>query len=528
MRKIKEYIITQVRCLLGRGLQQADANSLTKALEKRKSPILLPKFERAHLAQHRQSETSQPIRQVALPKQSLDANALAQDDAEISSLDSGDYNYLERQAKEVEQNRLYFAISDEIPAAKLNSTTESATSEFELAHKANKHDGTGLKSSAPSASDSRRLMIQTLPGEATGIRENHWTKEPPKPLALKQQLDSSFIGHSAFSKQSAAFTPSFIEKTAETTQDLIQNPDELPLSGATSTTAEDSVSSGHEPDELEAHGNDVFLDLDLSESELGVLEEWLEEDGFLEEIGEPDEEDLFDPWVLCEEGPDFGLDEFPTREDICNEVITSGHLTRRQRAEQVAIDLGLRYGWEAEGIALLTDIFERHWWSQCRVSMERELTAGMKPEELRLAMALRDFWQERPEFWTELPSLKRLSKAFAEASDRYDTLSWPSALALARGFGGCPALEEIERFLDTLFDEWYLDPDRCIKFRSFNQYLAYRLGRTQDCLIDWPEWRFDATDDPRWIEDECFTPGFTAPAAHTFDRLGLLHHKRSP
>ncbi|ADE17032.1 hypothetical protein Nhal_4025 (plasmid) [Nitrosococcus halophilus Nc 4] len=519
MRRTEERIIAQARCLLSRGLQQAAADLLTEALEEQKSPILVLELARVRLAQHQQDEALELIKQAALLKETLDADALAQDAAQIGSLDSSDYDYIERQAKEVEQHRFYFTLDDEIPVVESNPTTESAIPELKLAPRADKHPGTELKSLAPSANDSQ-LMIQTLPDEVTGVRENHWTKEQQKPLVLTQQIDSSFTGPIDLPKLPGAFTPFSIERTTEPTQDLIQTPVELPLSRATSATAEDSLSSIHERDELEAHEDDVFLDIDSSESELEMLEEWLEEDDLLKEIGNPNKEDLLDPWDLYEEGPDFEFDELPTREDICNEVIANGRLTRRQRAEQVAIELGLRYGWEAEGIDLLTDVFERHWWSQCRVSMERELIAGMRPEELRLAIDLRDFWRERPEFWTELPSLKRSPKAFAKASNRYHTLSWPLALALTRSFGSYPAPEEIEQFLDGLFDEWYLDSRRCIRIRSFNQYLAYRLGRMRDCLADWPEWRFDATDDPRWTEDEHFEPGFTVPS------LGLLYHKR--
>lgn len=520
MRRTEEHVIAQARYLLSRGLQQAAADLLTGALEEHKSPIFVLELARVRLAQHQQNEALELIKEATLLKEALDANALARDAAEIGNFDNSDYDYVGQQAKEIEQHRFYFTLDDEISVAESNSTTESTIPELKLAHRADKHDGSELKSLAPSTNDSQHLIIQTLPDEVTGVREDHWTKALQKPLVLKQRVDSDFTGHIDPSKLPGTF-PFSVERATESTQGLIQTSVELPLSSATSATAEDSLSLIHELDELEAQGDAVFLDIGSPESELEMLEEWLEEDDLLKEIGDPNEEDLLAPWDLYEEGPDFEFDEFPTCEDICNEVIASGHLTRRQRAEQIAIDLGLRYGWEAESIELLTDVFEQHGWSQCRVSMERELIAGMRPDELRLAIELRDFWQERSEFWTELPSLKRSSKAFAEASARYHTLSWPLALALTRSFGGYPAPEEIEQFLDGLFDEWYLDSHQCIRVRSFNQYLAYRLGRMRDCLADWPEWRFDATDDPRWTEDEHFEPGFTVPIARTLNSFGV-------
>jgi len=69
------------------------------------------------------------------------------------------------------------------------------------------------------------------------------------------------------------------------------------------------------------------------------------------------------------------------------EVRTGGGLGRWERARQVALDIARPHGWDRAGIELLAEVFDAQWWSAAKRSMERELAAGMTPEELRLALA---------------------------------------------------------------------------------------------------------------------------------------------
>jgi len=71
------------------------------------------------------------------------------------------------------------------------------------------------------------------------------------------------------------------------------------------------------------------------------------------------------------------------------EVRTGGGLGRWERARQVALDIARPHGWDRAGIELLAEVFDAQWWSAAKRSMERELAAGMTPEELRLALAAR-------------------------------------------------------------------------------------------------------------------------------------------
>jgi hypothetical protein len=133
-----------------------------------------------------------------------------------------------------------------------------------------------------------------------------------------------------------------------------------------------------------------------------------------------------DPY-LVDDLPEY--DEFPTRDDHKN-VDTEGKLSRRERAHQIAMDLGFRYRWcERNDIELLADVFETYWWSAAKRSMERELDAGLLPEELRLALEVRRVWENYVEFGENF-------KGYS-----YPILGWPLALEIVRSFNGYPKVD---------------------------------------------------------------------------------------
>jgi len=187
---------------------------------------------------------------------------------------------------------------------------------------------------------------------------------------------------------------------------------------------------------------------------------------------------------------DSELDTPPSRQEF-EEVMVRGSLSRRDRARQIAIEVGGAHGWDTAGIALLTEVFYQHWWSMARRSMERELEAGMSPEELELAMEIRAFWRDRPEFSIDFHGFRS-----EQSSPRYSNISWPLALALARAWPGYPDPEEIGLFLDEQYDRWYCSRPLRRKFTSFLHYLYVLVEPQADHPRCWLNWDFVGEECP--------------------------------
>jgi len=215
------------------------------------------------------------------------------------------------------------------------------------------------------------------------------------------------------------------------------------------------------------------------------------------------------------------LDEAPTADEVRMQVRTDGGLSRWERARQVALEVAWPHGWDRAGIELLAEVFDAHWWSAAKRSMERELAAGMTPEELRLALAAREIWRSHLEFATDFRTVSRYS-THSGAADRYRVLSWPQALRLVRAFGGLPEPEEIELFLERLFDEWYSDPDRRSACPSFHRYLHYRLVLGHDIAPEWPEWTFEPDEVDDADSEDVHDPGICNRWFAAVNRFGLL------
>lgn len=214
------------------------------------------------------------------------------------------------------------------------------------------------------------------------------------------------------------------------------------------------------------------------------------------------------------------LDESPSEEEL-RTVRTLGRVNRDERARQVAIDVGLRHDWPEEGIALLARVFRRHYWSAARVAMEREMARGMTPEELALAIELREFWERSPEFSMCLGNGRgwRLPGGSTTA-DRYRILSWPASLRLVRLFAGEPQLEELTTLIDELFECW----SDCSRYQlacpSFHHFIYAWLAAQDDAAPFIPPDILWAQDDP--AADHDLDPGRVAARLNFFLVEGLL------
>jgi hypothetical protein len=263
---------------------------------------------------------------------------------------------------------------------------------------------------------------------------------------------------------------------------------------------------------------DIELEIEIEiEVEHGGNEDQLDDDEGLYAFHQDD--DLESAWEdFAFDANDY--DDAPSRGEL-RPIATAGSLTRRQRARQQALEVGIEVGWDEEGIAVLTEVFDRHGWSQSKIAIRRELQAGMTPDDLAMAMEVRSFWAAHPEFSMDLGWFG--GRDWGESARAiYRRLSWPMALALVRLHDGHADIDYLEHMLCELFDDWYSSRVLRRRCSSFNRYLFRRLGMGGQPLAEWPDWTF--TPDPSLgLEfDEDHTAGVSSPCYQALSGLGLI------
>lgn len=111
----------------------------------------------------------------------------------------------------------------------------------------------------------------------------------------------------------------------------------------------------------------------------------------------------------------------------------------RSRATRAAAQLARRYDWE-EGFAQLEEYLDRERWGQLRSTLEREIKAGLTPDEFELVLALRAYTADDDRFVLYRYGFKH-----------YRTpLTWELTLRLVRQ--GCADATELEGLLERVLD----------------------------------------------------------------------------
>jgi hypothetical protein len=126
-------------------------------------------------------------------------------------------------------------------------------------------------------------------------------------------------------------------------------------------------------------------------------------------------------------------------------------------------------------LPLVQQIFVMSGWGATRLALEREIEKGMTPEELILAVHVKVMWAENDYYWIAY------DRSGSSNLSQY-VLSWPTALLLVRAFESLPQIEELEQFIESLYEYWYERPHLRRAFRSFNRFLWFRVSNLQGCL----------------------------------------------
>lgn len=243
---------------------------------------------------------------------------------------------------------------------------------------------------------------------------------------------------------------------------------------ATTTLDDEDYVSPYQTDVFDELLNEVldipdFVDDDIESDEV-------EETVIIEETKSI--EDEFD-WDGLEDFDDIDeLDIAPSLQDY--EVVTGGRVSRIERAKQIAVDVIQAYDWGFQNIGLLQQVFYENGWGSCRVAIEHELVRGLTPDELELAIFVRRLWTENQQYWISF--IHTSNQPGQETRAAYKCMSWREALRIIRVFNQLPSEEEIQLFIDEIYDDWYCSPISQRQYKAFIRYLKYRTGSVRRTL----------------------------------------------
>lgn len=174
------------------------------------------------------------------------------------------------------------------------------------------------------------------------------------------------------------------------------------------------------------------------------------------------------------------FDEIDETEDLNLEH--SNRLTRSERSQQIAVEIVQRYGWDKIHLPLMQSVFFAHGWAAARVAIEREMARGLTPEELRLAVYIRQLWGENQQYWISFIHVKSASLTGQVTRDAYKNMSWSESLRIIRSFNNLPSEEEIQQFIEDTYENWYYSARSRNQFKTFIRFLKYRIGSVRSSL----------------------------------------------
>lgn len=120
-------------------------------------------------------------------------------------------------------------------------------------------------------------------------------------------------------------------------------------------------------------------------------------------------------------------------------------------------------------------------WAAARVSIEREINKGLLPEELQLALVIRQLWTDNQQYWISFIHVTS-NQDGQQTRAAYKNMSWPESLRIIRSFNNTPSEEEIQLFLDQIYDDWYCSAKLQRQYKAFIRYLKYRTGSVRGSL----------------------------------------------
>lgn len=475
-------VLSQVNQLVIQGLRQAAIDLLEEAVSDAPNDTsLLSTLGRVYLLDR------QPDKAVIYLRRSLaqtNSNPVVEDDYSPEAFTDADAEYLEQRADE-RSNEEFSILDDADDAAPVDRTQELKSRTLHL----NRSRSNQGEEAAPKGTEPKITVIKN----GRKAVETSPQTNPEEDASLLSENEPSLFED-----------PSEQEVATERGEIEVKRPREvLPLKpdAAPPSKPEDAIVP-HAPklvDDPEAEQLTISYDDDLDGGEEDVdlspiesgnldfveLDEDEDLDDDLDEIGPGT--DLIENASLADDfiSEDFGwedldyFEEDASRENEDEELAQTG-LTRAERARQTAVEVLNRVGWDRKYLMLLETTFVESGWGAARVAIEDQIERGAVPEEIMLARQVRSIWFNNEHLWT---SFRMKSNApFMQAEAVYKNFSWADALRLIRCFPSVPDQEEVESFIDYVYDEWYSNDRLRRHFKAFLKYFRYRIIATKRTL----------------------------------------------
>jgi len=209
------------------------------------------------------------------------------------------------------------------------------------------------------------------------------------------------------------------------------------------------------------------------------------------------------------EGEDHEFDDDLTDQELLDEVLPNEgadpdkteRISQYLRACQRAAEFIRKNHWDDGYLHVLAEVLNTRGYGAILIHLQRHADDGMVPEEFQLAIQLKAFWSQNRMLWI----------AFyrnGNSDSTYRVLSWAQCLRiigmLGTSMGGIPQIEEVERFIEELFDEWYGDDGLRKHFKSFSKYLSYVTYRADPEIpvhmqLKWEPDGLEHEDVPGWV-----------------------------
>ena len=460
----REQLLRSVNFLVSSGDLVAAAEVLEEALAEKEAPELLDLLGQVYMLQSRPKQAAalmqralQSKRQQIDQLQILEHVSVIDDDA----LTTADLEYITTDAS--------VFVGLDASSCWLDEVTESTNEQLEMSALAGYSHGPEL------GLDNKTVICPASLPVADGTQRT--SAEKRKILSLARTCkpeDVTLKSPDAFCQSAAPRQPITLEESRPDkarllgseseycdTQELLSGIKHHDLNGALCSFGEDQV------DQSDCYelGDDIFDN-----------DEILVEQAF--NFGLTDEFDIYDrndddEYAAYDFDPDDVYDS-QDRSDF-DAVPFDGRISREDRALQKAVELISRSGWSLSMLPLVQQIFVMSGWGATRLALEREIDKGMTPDELILAAHVKALWAENDYYWIAY------DKSGSSSLSQY-IISWPTALRLVRVFESLPQVEELEQFIETLFEYWSDRSSLHKAFQSFSRFLWFRVFDLQGYL----------------------------------------------
>lgn len=379
-----------------------------------------------------------------------------------TTLNSSDLDYLQESAESLQEDEYKIASDD---SYSVRSDEDKAVGRpiltlkkgFRRARECK--DRTQHSPPNPSQDDSNKSVSITC-------RDDQATQSPKRPiLRLKKKRSNTTIQQES---RDSKYKSEVATHDTEANEDFDQVNSFLPVEIAPPVEQEDSVLeqlSLYSEEEDESAEEDLYLN-DLPEQTQPniVTNEDVTTFPDTHQSSNDVSTDFYDFWTE---------EEFIEEEDD-EDADQSNFITRRQRAQQVAVQFIDFVGWPKSDLDLVTEIFFENGWSATKASLLREVSLGASIEEISLARELKHIWRECDRYWISFSSINRFLE---HTSASYKHFSWTQALRIIRTYDGVPSIEELHHMLEIEFEYWYSHIILRRKYPAFIKYLLYyRFG----------------------------------------------------